>query len=380
MALSADYRHYVFLDSSQRNRTRYPYPSEFETIIKGGDGDYTTDPVGNGYVLFQSLITAYNNAATPHSVTLTTAISVSFSENSLLDKYIEIIDPATLAIRGTARVAGFGSASPIVTIFLSEPIAGVVAPTDMIIVRQISTTPKFRFIQTPAIGAATTTLTIIGGSTRANEYVNNYLRVLGSTQSYRIVSYNATTLVATVTPAIPSIADLSIVEIYDVQENYHGLTNAGSQLSKTSMCNHDIRLEWLRIPRHPLFVNNVDANAPPVSASKLISEFPYVIIEFRNVNEGSNNVIQSNTKATRRAQFILPVDDLSTATPGRFITLRSNYSIVMKFNPIDPIRFLVTIPDGTPIKFDPDDESLNLSQVNPDIQISALFSVKRVLN
>ena len=382
MALSGDYKQYIFLDSSHRDRTKFPNSSRFDVYMKSQEEKSPSDPVGKAFVLYQSLITSYTSAPVDF-VTLNTPINEQFFENNLISKYVEILDPLTLTIRGTANVAGvnfpLNTVNPYDRIYLTNSISGVL-PGDMIYIRQITSMPKFRFISLAAYVIGTTSIVITGGSSTTGDYVGSYLAVTTvpfQLSSYRIVAYNGATKIATISPGLNAFAIIgSVIEIYEVLDNDPGLSSPGS--IRGSAVNYEIRLEWIRIPRQPLFV--FDLNSPgvvdPASSDKLINNSPYIYITFKNKTSGSSNVIQSNNKNTRASQFIIPVDSTNTEL-YKFFTLSSGYTITTKFNPTEPIEFGVYLPNGSLVIFDPNDERYGLTVPNTDLQISALFSIKR---
>ena len=144
--------------------------------------------------------------------------------------------------------------------------------------------------------------------------------------------------------------------------------------SRSSASNHQIKLEWIRIPRQPLFVHNVT----DPSIIKTVNDLNYLTIQFRNTTDVFGNLIQSNNPLLSKSQFVVPVEDTST-TVGKFFTLKTSSVITIKYNPQEPIHFGVYMPNGNQIRFDPDDYHVGAITPNPDLQITALFTVKRII-
>lgn len=383
MALASDCPQYMFLDSSTRNRTEYKTPGEFVSVVKQSSDARPDDVVGVGYPLKVDIVVSYT-AGPPDRIVITTAVPASTDENIYLDHYIEIADLTGVGsnpvVRGSARVIGF-SASPITILYLSTPIAGVVAG-DTIFIRQFAPTPQHRgyVVATPSVTSSITAPANF--SAVSADIIGMKLRIVQTlgTSYTTITAYNNTTKLITYSPALtvnPAVND--IFEVYNIRDNYHGLSSPGSASTKNSV-NYEISLEWLRVPRQNIFVTEPrNGDGLPTSTTKTISEFPYLMIEFRNTSGSSENSIQTNNRNTRRAQFLIPVEDLGTNTTGKFFTFHGQSPIVNRFNPLDMVKFGVYLPDGTPLQFSVNDDQTLLTEPNPDVQIYALFKLKRML-
>lgn len=383
MALSGDSAQPIFIDSTYRNRLNYPLPSDFVSVNKPVT-DRPNDPVGNGFILYKDVVGVLGyTPGTPGYVELATGIPNTSFENRFLNQYIEIVNQvAPFNTIARSVVIGFSTGTPITNLFVNSPLLGIAAG-NLVFIRQFTANPFYRFV---ALGTAIgiNTITIVGGLPDDDAYMGMYIRdvsILGT--SYYISAYTGATTVATIAPAVigTAITVGDMLEIYATRENEPGMTNPGSMFAKTNMVNHEVQLEWIRIPRHPLFVNEV--THPPagiLSMPKTINQFAYLMVMFHNLNNGSRGVIQTNAPNVRdNAQFIVPVEDLSNDV-GKFFTMHSARAITIKFNPSEPIRFGLYLPDGTPVRFDPDDETgASLMIANPDLQISALFTVRRKL-
>lgn len=382
MALSGDHRQYVFLDSARRNRKDYPLTSEFVSVI-GNSPSQPLDPVADGGIIFSDIVGAGGYlplADPPGRVELTSGIETKMFENEFIDQYVEVIDisgltPVTIA---TSRVAGYSNigGGPGVFanwIYVQTPLTGAL-PGHTIVVRQLSQRPYMRYISA-AVAAPTTSLTIAGGSLKSDEYKGMFLKVVGDSTDYNIRAYDGVTKIATIYPALAAnILIGTLVEIYRQRENCPGLAGNGAMGTRTSPTNHEIQLEFIRIPRQPIFVHNLT----DPSIVKTINDFGYLIVQFRNTSDVSSGVIQSNNPVAGKGQFIVPVEDISTGV-GKFFTLRSPCAITIKFNPQEPIHFGVYLPNGNPLKFDPDDYNTGSIQPNIDLQIMAMFGIKRIL-
>lgn len=380
MALAGDHVRQILLDSTYRNRKKFPHPTEFEATVKPAQSTIPSDPVAVGYILFNDVVVAYDNTTSPHRIQITSGITEY--ENRLLGRHVEILDPVTFALKGTSYVTGFSNPNPHIYIYVSPNISGVL-PGDLIFIRQLSSTPLIRVNPNAVVAAGANSFQFSGGLKKEDYYKGMFLRKVNGTlgDDHRITGYDISTVPPTITFApgveIGGYLATDFIEIYRVNDNEGGLSEMGSITNRGIPINHEVRLEWLRIPRHPLYVNNTADF--PVSLTLNVNAFSYLIIEFRNRSFGSSGIIQSNNLHSRSGQFIVPIEDLSTGV-GKFYTLRSSSTITIQYNPNDTIHFSVKTPQGQTIQFDPEDEqSESLALPNPDMQVSALFSVSRVL-
>lgn len=370
MALASNYPRSILLDSSFRDRAKYPYQGDFVVIPEEGKKlNGISDPVGIGYSLLNGLVDTYT-AGPPTYIELKSAIAATFPENVLLGRDIEILVGSTAVSRGSTKVIGFGTVSPIVRIYLENTIANTVA-NDTVIIRQLDQPkPTHRHVLTAGSTAGNTTLTLIGGSSKTNYYVGMYFGVLGASQTYKISAYNSGTQVITFAP--PLSANLSIgdiLEIYSVEDNNSGLSKSGHITG--GAFNYEVRLDWLNLPIASLWKNESS------SLLKKITEFSYVLVEFRN-DAGSTDTIQSNNRKSKATTFIVPIDDRAAGS-GNFLTLRGSTPIVLMLNMDGPIRLTLRLPTGDVIRYDSTLELSSLKVPNPDLQIAAHFTIRRMI-
>ncbi len=368
MALSGRPEQSLLLDSTYRNRVQNPRPTQFVSTSRGSS-DQPRDPVALGYILYATTLNGTYTAGSPGYVTLTTGVPAIFGEDKLLNHYLEIVDPATLTTKGSARVIGFGSATPYVVVYLESAILGT-ANLDLVYIRQYQATPYRRFFSAAfAAGVATITYS---GATQA--MVDMFLRnITTSVGSYRVISAVTGTSITIQPPLSAGVLLNDVLEIYQVKDNEPGFSTAGSG-AQTTQANHEITLEWLRFPRQPIYVNEGSS-----SLALNINRFPYLIVELKNQGEGSRGVIHSNNPSVLAGKFAVTIEDDSTST-GKFYTLKARNKVVTKFHQSLPIHFSIFLPDGSPLYFDADDEGgAGLGKPNPDFQIAALFTLRQVL-
>lgn len=244
-------------------------------------------------------------------------------------------------------------------------------------------------------GATTTTVVLTGGSSVDNFYVNNFLRVqagtvAGNEYSYtiyptaasgvapvgqirRIVSYNGTTKVATLYPALTAAPanDMNFEILLFSQDNVNPFVYTGSMVSQQEMVCYEIELMNLVLPNRTLTVGR----------GGRIAFYPYVYVELSNVSgagAGILNSIYSNNPNATRMTFRAAIDDIQNPLISPFIKIDGDGMVqTLKFKPNDNLRFSVRLPDGEIFKTDLP-ETFSPGAPNPFVQISALFGIKRL--
>lgn len=402
MALApTDVKSFIFLDSKTRNRSVDPLPSQFTVSMNqqsdGSANINVPDRVGIGYPIFCDPATAEyvgvfiprTIEAVPYIKTPVIPANADFlvTDTDFFDKYVEYFDPSTLLTLGTANCEGiyYDSVSNFTYIFIDRMLSNISSPTmnKAVAVRQYGTNPIFRFLSS-GTASGSTTITIIGGSSTNNSYVGYYITDLNANiyHTYTIIAYNGTTNVATLqTPLQDTFTSGDIVEIYQVQSNVNPLSNIGSSSMKSSPVNHEISLEWIRVPKFLLYTDEQNAeDGAYTSYNPFINSYSHVVVEFRNFTNPTTHAIQSNDTITNTATFACPAVDTSTTT-GSFITLRNSTPCIIKFSPVEPIRFSIALPNGVPLEFPTRYDGFECPASSPyiDAQITALFHIKRLL-
>jgi hypothetical protein len=165
----------------------------------------------------------------------------------------------------------------------------------------------------------------------------------------------------------PSVNDtINIVSFqYD---HYSPLLYNGSIVSQNQTVCYEISLVSLILPNVIL------------ETGSRIAFYPYVYVELSNVSSPSGmsrNIIYSNNPESGRALFIMAITDVITPSIGRFVKLLGKMRQTVKFKPNDALRFSVYLPDGKLYKTFRQDR-FSPYQPNPDLQINAVFSIRRL--
>jgi hypothetical protein len=112
-----------------------------------------------------------------------------------------------------------------------------------------------------------------------------------------------------------------------------------------------------------------------------IAFYPYLYVEVTNISgssSGMKNSIYSNNPNATSAVFRVPIYDVQNPIASAFVKLDGDgMTQTLKFKPNDNIFFSVRLPNGQLFKTI-EQERYSPQQPNPDIQISALFSFKKL--
>lgn len=188
----------------------------------------------------------------------------------------------------------------------------------------------------------------------------------------RITSYDGTTLTATVFPPFNVSPGLAYFEILSFNfDQAVPLNYTGSTISQQEMVCYEIELLNLILPNSTLVGGR----------GSRITFYPYVYVEFTNLtsaSSGTNGVIYSNNPNSTRMLFRAAIDDIPNPLLSPFIKIDGDgMRQTVKFSPNDNLRFSVRLPDG--VVFETNQiETESPEEPNPDMQISAVFAVRRL--
>ena len=154
-------------------------------------------------------------------------------------------------------------------------------------------------------------------------------------------------------------------------DNHNPFVYTGSQVSQQEMVCYEIKLLNLVLPNRTL----------DVGLGGRIAFYPYVYVELSNVNAagaGLKNTIYSNNPNSTRMIFRCAIDDTPTPLLSAFINLKNTSMVqTLKFKPNDNLKFSVRLPNGQLFRLK-GEEKFSPLRPNPEMQISALFSIKRL--
>jgi hypothetical protein len=179
-------------------------------------------------------------------------------------------------------------------------------------------------------------------------------------------------MTATVSPPFTAAPGAVCVEILaSTCDNAVPFNYTGSLVSQSQVVCYEIELLNLILPNRELAVGR----------GGRIAFYPYVYVELRNVSSsggaGPGSIYSNNPNSTKML-FRAAVDDTPTPLISPFIKIDGDGMVqTVKFKPNDNLRFSVRMPDGDVFAVT-EPETFGPSRPNERIQISAMFSIKRL--
>jgi hypothetical protein len=352
------------IDSTYRNREKFPLPSDFDIPMYFGASSSTAkdakDPIASSFPVVTN--TAFG--AYPGAVSTVTLNSNSLPYNSVYNNYYLENDCSSFA--GTHGYHKILSYNP--TTFAAT-LPSVITPTNNYNIRR--EIPLIRDTLGVIAGISTTAVVLgAGASTLDKVYENSYLRIFsgGASQSYSIiVGYTGATKTAILkTPlsAVPVTGDGYEILPY-TKDNFNPLIYHGTSTMNQTVC-YDIELMYITLPN--IFISNGSAGT--------LDDYPYFYVKLYNINsKPSATQMITNNPNSMEALFRIPMN-INLLEQSFFTLDTTNPSQTISFKPDDSLHFSVCLPNGEPILFR-DSEWLSPGAPNPFLQISATFSLTR---
>jgi hypothetical protein len=352
------------IDSTYRDRTKFTLPSEFDIPMYYAGTSSTAkeakDPIASAYPVETNK--TFGSYVGPSSSIILNSNSLPYK--AVYNNYYLENDCNTFA--GTHNYYKILSYDPTTfTVVLPTPIT----PINNYNIRK--DIPLLRDTLGVTAGV-TTTEVVLGGlaSNIDNIYTNCYLRIFSgiASQSYSIIiGYTGATKTAILkTPLsnVPITGDGYEILPY-TNDNFSPLLYNGTNTNQV-VC-YEIELMHLVLPN--VFILNG-------SAGKL-DDYPYFYVKLYNMSsKPSATKMITNNPNSREAIFSAPMD--LNLTSQSFFTLNTKNPIQqMTFKPDDNLHFSVCLPNGEPLQLR-DNDWFSPGAPNPFLQISAVFSIKRV--
>lgn len=179
--------------------------------------------------------------------------------------------------------------------------------------------------------------------------------------------------VVTVSPLLSTIPPSSGGWEFEVlqftRDNAVPFCYSGSLVSQQEMVCYEIELLNLVLP-------NITLRSGGRTAF-----YPYVYVELQNVSSasaGTKCVMYSNNPNSHRMLFRAAIDDIPNPDISPFIKIDGDGMVqTIKFKPNDNLKFGVYLPNGELLQTVESDYSSPI-EPNPLVQISAIFSIKRL--
>ncbi len=352
------------IDSTHRDRTKFPLPSDFDIPMYNSATSSTAkeakDPIASSFPVETNK--TFGSYVGPSSSIILNSNSLPYK--AVYNNYYLENDCNTFA--GTHNYYKILSYDPTTfTVVLPTPIT----PTNNYNIRKEP--PLLRDILGVTAGV-TTTEVVLGGlaSNIDNIYTNCYLRIFSgiASQSYAIIiGYTGATKTAILkTPLsnVPITGDGYEILPY-TKDNFSPLLYNGTNTNQV-VC-YEIELLHLVLPN--VFILNG-------SAGKL-DDYPYFYVKLYNMSsKPSATKMITNNPNSREAIFAAPMD--LNLTSQSFFTLKTKNPIQqMTFKPDDNLHFSVCLPNGEPLQLRENDW-FSPASPNPFLQVSAVFGIKRI--
>lgn len=202
-------------------------------------------------------------------------------------------------------------------------------------------------------------------------------------QYRRISAYNTTTRVGTInqpfsyttmqgTTVKYAVGSADTFEILQFKhDNYSALNYPGSPVGHQNATCYEIELISLTVPNIPL----------KTGIGGTIEMYPFVYVEFSSVMQGTSayDFASNNPVVGKHIMFRVPVMWNYTTRESAFLTLDSHgQKNTIKFSTNDAFRFSVYLPNGE--LFITEQDYFSPSEPNPLLQISAMFSISRLVS
>jgi hypothetical protein len=260
---------------------------------------------------------------------------------------------------------------------------------------------KYETFSDLATGGSLTTIEFPTGASSLPGYYNGmFIQITGGVatgDTRQIISYipatTTTNAVATVNAAFtgaivsgdsfafrnlttfPFSVPVQPADIFEIEQfsydNLNPFVYTGSIVSQQEMVCYEIELLNLSLPNKTL----------NTGVGSRIAFYPYVYVEIANVSgssAGMKNTIYSNNPNSTRMVFRAAIDDVPNPLISSFVKVDGDGMVqTLKFKPNDNLRFSVHLSNGD-LYETLEAESVGPNQPNPEIQISCLFSIKRL--
>jgi hypothetical protein len=247
-----------------------------------------------------------------------------------------------------------------------------------------------------AIGGSTTTVIFPENASDVNGFYNNaYIKIeVPVINVRRIISYSVTgvfpNLIRTATVDLPF--DFSVFAGVDftfrsvfVSPEFGYPINSPFELLLFSQDNHNPftytgnqdNTSFYQIELLDVILPNKILNC---GFGSRIAFYPYLYVQISNISSnGNKNIIYSNNSNANNMVFRVPIYDVQNPISSAFVKLDGDGMFqTLNFKPNESIFFSVLLPNGDIFKV-VEEEKYSPYSPNPDIQISALFSFKKVL-
>jgi len=363
---------YMDINSSFRDRNKYPNPCDFVIPYRGSrvysDDYFFNDPILNS--------TPYSNASST-TPPLTTQVGSTFSQiildhretnisNYYILSYLEINNEFHKIIQYNGNNFTATVDVPFITTVVG--VNYTIRKTIPVLTTNITINNVNNINCVDKINL----LTAFPNTGSCNNLYFRFLNGILENTCCKIVNYNNSILVASIQPGINQTQFIGggtdLIEVsQDSEDNSKNIYYR--TLGPPNVRYYELSLQYITLPN--LVVQGLRGG--------LLDNYPFVYVHIYNDGfQQSVNVMYSNNLNSGQAIFKVPIDKNLYNRPTSFYTLKpTTQNQIIAFNPMQDLRFRITLPSGLTLKYTtPDDYSP--FEPNPFVQISLQVSIKPV--
>jgi hypothetical protein len=196
----------------------------------------------------------------------------------------------------------------------------------------------------------------------------DFIRIVSRNEIVKVISFDSTTNVATVSPQSAAFPVGTIVELLvQTSDNYRTLSYAGTTVGQHEQVAYDINLVSATIPN--IALQNGSGGYP--------SDYPFLYIELYDTNYPSQNNLFSNNHANKSYfKVTIPTGQMIKRTE-KFTKFTGDLNHkTIRFRPTSNFRIVWRLPSGEEIKFI-DQDTQSPQPPNEALQTSVMFGLKR---
>lgn len=352
---------YIDLDSSYRDRSRNPNPSEFS--VQFGSSRIQSSEI-NAVDAYSEASPITTSSFTVNSTSSVVGISSVLPSTTVIkQEYINsfLYNETRSVFSKITKISGNSITG------LSQPLNPIALTSDSYTIRREL---PISVGVTSGVGNTTTLVKLDALSPVADDFYKGwFVRILNPAvapfvwEIRRIIHYNPATNVVEIDKALSFVPLVGFqYEMLKTSDNYNPINHVISTLQQ-EVC-YTIQVLHVTIPNASL--NSGYGGVP--------GDYPYFYLRFSNPSNSCATNISSNNPSISSTSFKLVFCENGNS---KFTELKSGMMQILKFKPYDTFNFSIHFPNGDLLTYDTSD-SLSPFGINPSMQISATFYIKKM--
>ena len=363
---------YIDINSSFRDRNKYPNPCDFVIPFRGFR-EYSDEYFYNDPVLTSTPYSAASGTTPPLTTqagSTSTNIILDTRETNISNYYILSYLEINNEFHQIIQYNGNNFTATVDTPFIT-PVIGVTYKIRKTI-PTLTTNIIINNINNLNCVDEINLLTALPNIGSYNDLYFRFLNGILKDNYFKIVNYNNSTLTAYIQPGINQTKFIGggadIIEISQKSED-NSKTIYYRTLGPPNVRYYELSLQYLTLPN--LVVDGLRGG--------LLDNYPFVYVHIYNDGfQQSINVMYSNNLNSGQAIFKVPIDKNLYNQPTSFYTLKPiSQNQIIAFNPMQDLRFRITLPSGLTLKYTTLDDYAPF-EPDPFVQISLQVSIKPV--